>query len=296
MNFGEVAAGQRSVNVVGKPLDVNKNPLPGRSITPAFGIELDAKIKLLDLSDGDLGSLKQLAAEKGIVVARNQTMTMQQQADFAGRLGPLFHSPMDKIGIPKELLVIRANENSKRVAGTTWHTDVSSETITPGLSMLRMEIAPQSGGDTLFADMYQVYESLSEAMQKFLLTLTARHDPKGHYLYLSGAKKLHELPSVVHPVIRTHPLTGRKALYVNSGFVGRLVELSKNESDSLLTMLFDRIAYSVNAQCRVQWQPDTVVFWDNRIVQHHATFDYFPAVRLGYRATVKGEAPYLDPD
>ena len=141
--------------------------------------------------------------------------------------------------------------------------------------------------------MYQAFETLSLAMQAFLLQLNVRHDPKGHYLYLSGAKKLEELPSAVHPVVRTHPLTGRNALYVNSGFVGKIQELNSLESDRLLSLLYDHIAYSVNIQCRVKWAPNTVVFWDNRVVQDHAAFDYYPEVRRGYRATVVGEAPYL---
>ncbi|MDG1835491.1 MAG: TauD/TfdA family dioxygenase, partial [Pseudomonadales bacterium] len=134
---------------------------------------------------------------------------------------------------------------------------------------------------------------LSPSMQAFLKQLSARHDPKGHYLYLSGAKKLEELPSAVHPVVRTHPLTDRNALFVNAGFVGQIQELSPRESEALLSMLYDHIAYSVSIQCRIQWAPNTVVFWDNRVVQHHAAFDYFPEVRRGYRVTVVGEAPFL---
>ncbi len=262
-------------------------------ITPNFGAELIEGTQLVDFNDDDVVALKQLAAERGVVVARTQNMDVHSQAEFGRRLGPLMKSPVNEPDPPEELLVIRAGPDTKRAAGSGWHSDVSSEAVTPGLSMLRMEVVPQSGGDTLFADMCQAFESLSESMQNFLLGLHARHDPKGHYLYLSGAKKLDELPSAVHPVIRTHPLTGRNALYVNAGFVGRIVELSRLESDRLLSMLYDHVAYSVSIQCRVQWAPNTVVFWDNRVVQHHAAFDYHPEVRLGYRVTVIGEAPVL---
>ena len=134
--------------------------------------------------------------------------------------------------------------------------------------MLRMEIVPESGGDTLFANMVEALATLSPKMQVFLKELTARHDPRGHYLYLSGAKTLDELPSAIHPVVRTHPISGKEALYVNDGFVGKIVELSDSESKALLKMLYDHVAYSVNIQCRVRWEPNTVVFWDNRIVQH----------------------------
>lgn len=263
------------------------------SITPRFGVELGVDKPLLALDDEEVGALVQLAAERGVVVARDQDMTPQQQADFAHRLGSPLTTPVNKGKLPEELLLIQANEKSKGVAGNGWHSDVSSAVKPPGLSMLRMDIVPDAGGDTLFADMRQVFESLSPAMQNFLQTLHARHEPRGHYLYLSGAKRLDELPSVEHPVVRSHPLTGDKAIYVNDGFVAKIVELSGSESRALLNMLYDLVAYAVNFQCRVRWQPNTVVFWDNRVVQHHAAFDYWPERRRGYRATIEGEAPIL---
>jgi len=263
------------------------------SINPSFGVELANGTQLVNFNDDDVTALKQLAAERGIVVARNQDMDMQAQAEFGHRLGTPMTTPVNNPGIPEELIVIKAGPKSKAVAGQQWHSDVSSEPVPPGLSMLRMEVVPSSGGDTLFADMYQAFATLSAAMQTFLQQLHARHEPKGHYLYLSGAKKFEELPSSIHPVVRTHPLTGRRALYVNAGFVAKIVELNPRESDTLLAMLYDHIAYSVSIQCRVQWAPNTVVFWDNRIVQHHAAFDYHPEVRRGYRVTVVGDAPYL---
>lgn len=263
------------------------------NITPTFGAELADGSQLTQFSDGQVAELKQLAAERGVVVVRDQAMDVHAQVEFGHRLGSLMDSPVNKPDIPKELIVIHTGPKSKGAAGEGWHSDVSSEAITPGLSMLRMEVVPSSGGDTLFADMYQAFEMLSPSMQSFLKQLHAQHDPKGHYLYLSGAKKLEELPSAVHPVVRTHPLTNRHALYVNAGFVGNIVELNVRESDGLLAMLYDHIAYTVRIQCRVQWAPNTVVFWDNRVVQHHAAFDYHPEVRRGYRLTVVGEAPSL---
>ena len=261
-------------------------------ISPKFGVEL-TDIVLLDLHDDEVELLQQLAAERGVVVVRDQTMTVHQQAEFAHRLGPLTTYPVRNEDVPSELLVIHADENSKNVAGSKWHTDISSEERPPSLSMLRMEVVPSSGGDTLFSDMYQAFESLSPEMQRFLKRLSARHDPKGHHLYLSGAKTLRELPSQIHPVIRTHPRTGRNALYVNSGFTARIQDVTRGESDALLAMLFDHIIQGLNFQIRVRWEPNTVVFWDNRVVQHHAAWDYYPQVRHGYRATSIGEIPYL---
>ena len=170
-------------------------------ITPRFGAELDADKSLVAMNDDEVGALVQLAADRGVVVVRDQGMTPQQQADFAHRLGRPLTTPMNKGELPEELLLIQANEKSKGAAGTGWHSDVSSAVQPPGLSMLRMVVVPDAGGDTLFADMRQVFASLSPAMQEFLQTLTARHEPRGHYLYLSGAKRLDELPSVEHPVV-----------------------------------------------------------------------------------------------
>ncbi len=264
-----------------------------RPISPNFGSELGG-VTLLDMADDELEALKQLGAERGVLVVRDQKMTTVQQAELAHRLGEPTMYPVKSEDARPELLIIHADENSKHVAGQGWHTDISSEARPPGLSMLRMEVVPESGGDTLFADMYQAYASLSPVMQNILCELTARHDPTGHYLYLSGEKTLKELPSQVHPVVRTHPLTGRRALYVNSAFTGRIPELSRTESRAMLDMLYQHIATGVDFQIRVRWEPNTVVFWDNRCVQHHAAWDYFPEVRRGYRATLVGEAPYLE--
>lgn len=275
------------VSLSGDTLDM----ITSTQITPDLGSEMTPNHQLIDFDDDQVAHLKVLAAQRGIVVARGQTMNVEQQAAFAHRLGEPLTTPMNGAEVPPELIVIKADENSKRAAGQGWHSDVSSEEEPPGLSMLRMEVVPSAGGDTLFADMYAAFASLSPALQTFVQTLTARHDPVGHYLYLSGAKRLDELPYATHPVVRIHPDTGRKALYVNAGFVSRIVELNRRESAALLQLLYDHVAYSANIQCRVAWQPGTVVFWDNRCVQHFAAFDYFPQQRLGYRATIRGEKP-----
>ena len=271
---------------------VERTELAYEPVSPRFGAELTDTV-LLDLDDDGVEALQQLAAERGVVVARNQVMTVHEQAEFIRRLGPVTSYPVRDEAVPPELLVIHSDENSKHVAGSKWHTDISSEERPPSLSMLRMEIVPSSGGDTLFCDMYQAFESLSPVMQEFLVGMHARHDPKGHHLYLSGAKALKDLPSQIHPVIRTHPRTGRNALYVNSGFTARIQDVTRSESDALLAMLFDHIIQGLSFQIRVSWEPDTVVFWDNRVVQHHAAWDYYPQVRHGYRATSIGEVPYL---
>ena len=138
------------------------------AISPRFGSEVQG-INLLDMTDDEVAALKQLGAERGVLVIRDQVMTMAQQAAFAHRLGELTTYPVKQSGGLPEMLTIHADENSKHVAGEGWHTDISSEPRPPALSMLRMEIVPDSGGDTLFADMYQAFASLSAEMQLILL-------------------------------------------------------------------------------------------------------------------------------
>jgi len=264
-----------------------------KPLSSQFGAELTTAT-LLKMSDGEVEALQQLVAERGVVVARDQVMTVQEHADFAHRLGPLTVHQTGNTELPPELLLVQTDETSKRAVGGAWHSDISSEERPPALSMLRMEVVPSAGGDTLFADMYQAFETLSPVVQSLVEGLTARHDSKGHHLYLRGIKTLKELPSHVHPVVRTHPRTGRKALFVNASFVARIMETNKREGEAILAMLYEHVALGVDFHSRVQWQPNTVTFWDNRCVQHHGVFDYYPEVRRGYRATSIGEVPYLE--
>jgi taurine dioxygenase len=267
------------------------NLLKSSAINPNLGVELHNHKRLFDFSDEELAEIKQLAADKCVVVVRNVIMSMSEQAEFARRLGEPLIKPNNPENVPRELIQIKADKNSKYAAGELWHSDVSSDSKPPGLSMLRMEITPDSGGDTVFANMFQAFDSLSESMRMFLQKLRALHVPKAHYLYTSGIKKMHELESSLHPIVRLHPLNRRKALFVNAGFVEKIEGLTALESKAILRMIYNHIAYSVNHQCRIRWEPNTVVFWDNRCVQHFASFDYFPAMRLGYRSTIRGEKP-----
>jgi taurine dioxygenase len=194
-------------------------------------------------------------------------------------------------------LVIKADENSKRVAGEVWHSDVSCDAEPPMGSILYMHQVPSNGGgDTMFANMYVAYETLSEPIKRLLEGLTAVHDGdyvfRGRYGYADNKGQGH--PVSEHPVVRTHPETGRPALYVNRGFTTRIKELRENESDALLRMLFDH-AETPEFQCRFKWAPGSVAFWDNRAAMHHAMWDYHPLRRLAHRVTICGDKPILRP-
>jgi taurine dioxygenase len=153
---------------------------------------------------------------------------------------------------------------------------------------------PESGGDTIFASRYGAYEALSEPMKKFLTGLTATHDGEQVYRGRYTGRGVDDTDRVysraVHPIVRTHPVTGRRALFVNRYFTTHINELSSDESRVLLDYLCTH-AEQVKFQCRFSWAPNAVAFWDNRCVQHIAMWDYYPQVRSGYRVTIKGDRP-----
>ena len=152
------------------------------------------------------------------------------------------------------------------------------------------EVPPDGGGDTLYADMYLAYELLSEPMQEFLGTLTAVHDGALPYVGSYGTTPPEGgYPRNEHPVVVTHPETGRKVLYVNSGFTSRIKGLAPAESRALLDFLFRHIAETPRLACRVRWEPNTLTFWDNRCTQHHAIWGYYPNRRYGERVSIVGD-------
>jgi taurine dioxygenase len=159
-------------------------------------------------------------------------------------------------------------------------------------SILHLKEVPPVGGDTLFANMYAAYETLSAAMQRFLSGLTAIHDGRRNYAGRDTAPSREpDYPRAEHPVVRTHPVTGRQALFVNRMFTTRIVRLEPVESDALLDLLYHQIERP-EIQCRFRWRPNSIAFWDNRCVQHQALWDYFPSRRYGHRVTIAGDRPF----
>ncbi len=153
---------------------------------------------------------------------------------------------------------------------------------------------PDVGGDTLFCDMYAAYEGLDDDVRASLDGLRAVHDfthTFGRLLDADAlARKQKEFPPAEHPVVRTHPETGRKALYVNAAFTSHVVDLPRDESKQLLDLLY-RQATVPEYQCRFHWRPDSIAFWDNRAVQHYAVSDYWPQHRVMERVTIIGDTP-----
>ena len=263
-----------------------------RDVNTKIGTELDGVV-LTELDQAGVDELKRLVAERGVLFFRDQVMTLAEQVEVGRRLGELHIHPAAKApeGFP-EVLLVHTDADSDYTAGNIWHTDVSCDARPPGLSMLRIEQTPPAGGDTVWASMYEAYETLSTSMQEYLSTLTAVHRGDQAYVGRYQAPADKEYPVSEHPVVRTHPISGRKGLYVNSGFTSHLKGLTRRESSALLRMLYDHIAYGVRFQVRFQWEPHSVAIWDNRCVQHHSSWDYFPETRHGYRVTTRGEVPF----
>lgn len=232
-----------------------------------------------------------------VLFFREQFITLDQQKEFGRLFGDLHVHPAapGPEGHP-EIINVHADENSSWVVGETWHSDVTCDDEPPMGSILHLNQVPAVGGDTMYANMYEAYEALSEPMRDCLVGLTAVHDSKQTLTVRYGndgrfRDPQERYPSAVHPVVRTHPVTGRKALYVNSSYTTAINGLSKQESTALLDMLFKHIA-TPEFHCRFRWRPNSVAFWDNRATQHKAVWDYYPETRSGFRVTVKGDRPF----
>jgi taurine dioxygenase len=265
-------------------------------LTPHVGAEIGG-VDLAKIDDETFREVHDALMDHGVVFFRDQDLTHEQHKAFGRRFGPLHIHPASPgpEGHP-EILVIHADEKSRYVAGGDWHSDVSCDVEPPLGSVLYLEQVPEVGGDTLFASMYAAYDALSEPMKAFLCGLSAIHTSTQVY----GARNARptragetEFPSAEHPVIRTHPVTKRKGIFVNRGFTTRIRGVTREESRALLEFLFAHCA-SPEFQCRFRWQRNSVAFWDNRCVQHHAVWDYYPATRHGYRVTIQGDRPYFE--
>ncbi len=262
-------------------------------LTPIIGAEI-AGVDLARPTNRQLDEIHRALAENLVVFFRDQDLTPEQHLAFGRHFGPLHIHPAapHAAGHP-ELMIIHADKGSPRANGENWHSDVSCDELPPMGSILYIKTCPPRGGDTLFANMYAAYEALSERMKTYLQGLTALHDGESVYrgLYANfGVKDKDAYPHAEHPVVRTHPVTGRKALYVNRGFTRRILGLPRDESEGILNYLYQHMENPL-FQCRFRWRANSVAFWDNRCTQHHALWDYWPATRSGFRVTVRGERP-----
>ena len=262
------------------------------SLTPHIGAEIQGVDLSKPLDNEQFSEVYRAWLDWKLVVFRDQHLTQDQHKALGRRFGSLHVHPMQhSYGGDPEILRIKTTKDSRYTAGEGWHTDVTCDEIPPMGSMLYITQTPEvGGGDTLFADMYLAWELLSDTMKGMLAGLTAVHDGALPFLssYRVAPPDGKEYPRNEHPLVIAHPETGRKVLYVNSGFTSYIKGLAPAESKAILQFLFNHIATTPRLYCRVEWQPNTLTFWDNRCTQHHAVWDYYPHSRYGERVTIVG--------
>lgn len=265
-----------------------------RPLTPVIGAEIEGVDLAAELTTHQFAEIRRALLEHHVLVFRDQRLSPEDHKRFGRRFGPLHRHPLQKLkGGDPELLQIKADQDSKTVAGEGWHCDVTCDAEPPMGSMLYLPQTPEigCGGDTLFANMHLAYDMLSAPMKRFLDGLTAIHDGAIPWVNGYGYRPNETFQKNEHPVVARHPETGRRLLYVNRGFTSHIAQLARFESNALLEMLYRHIETQPALACRVRWTPNTLVFWDNRCTQHQAIWDYYPLARSGYRVSIIGERP-----
>ncbi len=263
-----------------------------RPLTRRIGAEIEGVDLGAPLSNRQVEEIRRALLHHQVIFFRDQrNLTHEAHKAFGRRFGELaIHSGVPGIEGHPEIVAIHADATSKFVAGEDWHSDLTADAAPPMGSILHLHTVPEVGGDTLFASMTAAYEALSEKMKAYLQGLVATHDADHVYrpLFPDVDRKY---PCNDHPVVRTHPETGRKAIFVNRSYTTRIKGLPQAESDTLLQHLYVH-CMNPNFQVRFRWSPYTIAFWDNRCTQHLAVWDYYPEVRSGFRVTVTGDRPF----
>jgi taurine dioxygenase len=272
-----------------------------RPITGSFGADVHG----LDLSqplDGATTTAVEAAfAEHMVLAFRGQELTVEQLEAFALQFGTFgdtpFITPVD--GHPNVLAVIREADEAGALFGGSWHSDWSFQSAPPSATILYGHEVPPAGGDTVFTNQYLAYETLSDRMLDGVNAIHSAqrsYGPQGVFgrpdpdaaMHIQGGEEA--LATQVHPIVRTHAVTGRKLLFVNDVYTIGIQDMNGPESNALLGYLFQH-SKQVSFLCRVRWEPGTVTMWDNRCVQHHAINDYPGQRREMHRVTLAGEIP-----
>jgi taurine dioxygenase len=269
-------------------------------LSPALGAQIDGLDLSQELAGATVSRLNELLVEHQVLFFRNQPITPVAQADFAARFGSLHVHPIYPLLPELPQIMVLDTHTGFLPDNDNWHTDVTFSQTPPMAGILAAKRIPASGGDTLWSSSAAAYEALSLPLRTLLNGLTAEHsvaksfpaerwqsDPQFKARYERAVAKH---PPVTHPVVRTHPVSGRACLFVNEGFTTHIKELKPDESKALLAFLY---AHSSRPEFTVRWrwQADDIAFWDNRATQHYAIADYLPERRTMHRATVNGDQP-----
>ncbi len=268
-----------------------------------LGRYLGAEIKDLDLKNGFDKPLFEafLAAltEHKVVVVRNQHLSTKQHVDISRWFGELEVHPFRPEGEFPEIMVLDNHKDNPVLSTDVWHSDTTFRVKPTKYTILRCQIMPRLGGDTLWCDMQAIYNGLSDSFRTFIDPLKARHDFKNFRALFTRSdddqKRLRQMedlyPNPLHPVVRTHPISGKKCVYVNPQFTLHIDGLGQDESDAILQVLYKPV-HTPEYQFRHAWQEGDIVFWDNMSTQHYAANDYYPERRRMERTAVCGDEPF----
>ncbi len=276
------------------------------AVAPALGAEIsNVSIANAVEDDGLFAEIRTLLLKHRVLFFRDQDISPAIQVAFAQRFGPLEDHPVAP-SHPDHPELLLLNRDTKHSYENTWHCDATWRVKPPFGSVLRCVVCPEVGGDTLWANMVLAYERLPRHIKDRIENLRAKHSIEhsfGGSMSPEARAKLTETnPMVEHPVVRTHPETDEKVLFVNQGFTTHFVNFHNKEdvrygqdftieANNLLNYLI-RQAEIPEYQVRLRWKPNTVAIWDNRATQHYAIHDYYPAVRKMMRATIVGDKPF----
>ncbi|KAI6375102.1 hypothetical protein MCOR25_002996 [Pyricularia grisea] len=273
-------------------------------LTTYIGTEIEG-LQLKDLTDQQRDELALLVAERSVVFFRDQDLSPQQQLDLGKHFGEIeVHPQVPYVpGLPGVSIIwpdLQATQNPasfrKPGGASRWHSDLVHEKNPAGLTHLHNDTVPSVGGDTLWASGYAAYEKLSPAFRKIIDGLEAVYHSAHQYLDQENPTAGPKYIERVHPLVRVHPATGWKALWVNRAMTDRIVGLDREESDTILNYLYHVYESNVDIQVRFKWTPRTSAIWDNRITIHNASWDYAgKEPRHGTRVTTLAEKPFFDP-
>ena len=265
-------------------------PITIKRLTGSVGAEVKGVNLNHPLDDRTFSAIHQAFLDHCMLVFRGQFLDPAAQAAFTRRWGDVLHARyLKQFEIPNQPEVLEAGNRGKAYAFTTeqWHSDLSFMPAPPAHAILAAHLLPEAGGDTMFASQYLAYEALSKGMKRLLNDLRAWHG--GAKLAAFSAIE-DTSPPQCHPIVRTHPETGRKALYVNRLYTYCIEDLTEAESLGLLNFLFEHTCRP-DFTYRQQWAPGDVIMWDNRCTLHYAVHGYGDAPRVMHRTTIAGEVP-----
>jgi taurine dioxygenase len=276
-----------------------KSRLQTRQLTPAIGAVVEGADLRSPLTGDEIAEIRSALDEHLVLFFSEQSLTPAQQRDFAAKFGELYVHPFYPGRDQAPEIMVLEHDATRRANTDRWHNDMTYLERPPQASLLYADEIPPLGGDTLWANMYLAYETLSEPLRQFVAGLRAVHSFAKNFtperFRALGMEDCREQmysahPAVSHPVARTNPSSGRKALFVNPDFTSHVEGLTARESAALLSLLYEHMARP-EFQVRWRWHAGDVAFWDNRWTQHCALADYFPQRRVVRRATIAGDRP-----